>query len=64
MSEMEKYNERVVTRNPSWASLVDYFVLQIKENDIGSPQYNEALSNLHHMGRVADVTVITMEGKQ
>ena len=61
---MEKHNERTVKIIPSWASLVEYLVLIIKENDIGSPQYDEALSHLQHMGRVADVTVKAEEEKE
>lgn len=64
MSVMEKHNERTVSIIPSWASLVEYLVLIIKENDIGSPQYEEALSHLHQMGRVADVAVEAEKEKE
>ena len=57
LEEATKTKARTVTHNPSWAGLVNYFVRVIKENDIGSVRYNEAVEHFHHMGRVADITV-------
>jgi len=57
LEEITKTKARTVTHNPSWAGLVNYFVRVIKENDIGSVRYNEAVEHLRHMGEVADITV-------
>jgi len=57
LEEITKTKARTVAHNPSWEGLVNYFVRVIKENDIGSVRYNEAVEHFRQMGRVADITV-------